>query len=267
MDYWASDECNRVDGTDGSQFPPYLVDKKHKLEVFIKAFCRKFPLEFQEEVNIFDGIPAWRYKPPRNVFSHPINNTENQCYCHIESGVCPPSGVFNATLCFDAPLFSSFPHFLYGDPILFKNIEGLNPNETKHLTFADIHPRLAFPIDGASRFQINIQVVETSSILHLDNFEIGQILPVIWMEVTSGELSEELRTMIYHSTFSANAIQLALRYGSLLAFVISLAMLLTGCYFTNRSKQENNTPKDIQLNHELVLESVDLKKPYELNLD
>lgn len=158
LNFWATDECNRVDGTDGSQFPPQYMDKKHSLEVFIKSFCRKFPLVYDSEVNIYDGIPAWRYKAPLNVFSNPSINPANQCYCHMESGTCPPSGVFNVTRCFDAPIFSSFPHFFTGEESLFRNIEGLKPDENKHRTYADVHPRLAFPIDGASRFQINVQV-------------------------------------------------------------------------------------------------------------
>lgn len=157
LDLWSTDKCNRIDGTDGSQFPPYLMNQKHQLEVFIKAFCRKFPLAFDSEVNIYDGIPVWRYKAPKNVFGSPNENPENQCYCS-NSGSCAPSGVFNATLCFDSPIFASFPHFLYGEESLFKNVEGLHPDPNKHLTYADIHPRLAFPIDGASRFQINVQV-------------------------------------------------------------------------------------------------------------
>lgn len=147
-----------MDGTDGSQFPPYLMDKKHSLQVFIKAFCRKFPLVYHSEVNIFDGIPAWRYKAPKNVFANPDINPENQCYCHIDSGSCSPNGIFNASLCFKAPILTSFPHFLTGDKLLFRDLDGLQPDEDKHLTFADIHPRLAFPIGGASRFQINVQI-------------------------------------------------------------------------------------------------------------
>lgn len=159
MNYWSTDECNRLDGSDGSQFPPHWMDKKQPLQVFIKSFCRKFPLTYDEEVNILNGIPALRYKAPLNVFSHPNENAENLCYCNIATNDCPPSGLFNASLCFDgAPIFSSFPHFFTGDPVLFENIEGLQPDEKKHLTYADIHPRLAFPIDGASRFQINVQV-------------------------------------------------------------------------------------------------------------
>lgn len=159
MNLWATDECNRIDGSDGSQFPPHLMDQKQPLPVFIKAFCRKFPLYFDSEVNILGGIPAWRYKAPLNVFEHPTKNPENQCYCHIASGTCPPAGVFNASKCFDdAPIFASFPHFFTGEDSLFENIDGLNPDEKLHRTYADVHPRLAFPIGGASRFQINVQV-------------------------------------------------------------------------------------------------------------
>jgi len=213
LDFWSTEECNRIDGTDGSQFPPYLLDKKSQLQVFIKAFCRRFPLAYDSEVNIFDGVPAWRYKAPLNVFGSPQENKENQCYC-TKSGDCAPSGVFNATLCFDSPIYASFPHFLSGEASLFKNLEGLNPDPEKHLTYADIHARLAFPLDGASRFQINVQVTK-GGLRSLRYFDDNQILPVIWMEITSGEISKELRAMIYHSTFSANAIQLSLRYGTL----------------------------------------------------
>lgn len=65
----------------------------------------------------------------------------------------------------------------------------------------------------------------------------GQYLPVLWMEVTSGELSDELRAMIYHSTFSANAIQLSLRYGSLLISASTMAMLVAACYYNGKNRQ------------------------------
>lgn len=162
---WTTDECNRVDGTDGSQFPPHLMDKNQTLYVFIKSLCRKFPLLYEKEVTLFDGIPAWRYKAPTNVFAHPSINKDNQCFCHLDSGSCPPSGLLNATLCsYGAPIFASFPHFYTGDEKLLETVNGLHPQRELHETFADIHPRLAFPIDGASRFQINIQVRKTSMI-------------------------------------------------------------------------------------------------------
>lgn len=79
-DIYLDDECNKIDGTDGSQFPPHLMDKKSPLQVYINNICRKFPLVFEKEVSVFNGIPAWRYKNPDNVFSHPDKNPQNQVY-------------------------------------------------------------------------------------------------------------------------------------------------------------------------------------------
>ncbi|XP_055537622.1 lysosome membrane protein 2 isoform X1 [Wyeomyia smithii] len=231
LNLWTTDECNRVDGTDGSQFPPHLMDKRQTLYVFIKSLCRKFPLRYEKEVTLFDGIPAWRYKAPLDVFAHPNISADNQCFCHLGSASCPPSGLLNATLCsYGAPIYASFPHFYTGDARLLEVVEGLNPQREKHETYADIHPRLAFPIDGASRFQINVQVKKTSYITALERFEDGDILPVVWLEVVPGVISEELRNMIYHSTFSANAIQLSFKYGSLLICVTTFALLTMACY-------------------------------------
>lgn len=165
LSMWSTDECNRIDGTDGSQFPPQYMDKKHTLHVFSKAFCRRFPLEFSEEVNILDGIPAWRYRPPTNVFAHPDQNEQNQCFCD-RADSCAPSGTFNVSKCFgDAPILLSFPHFFSGDSSLFANLDGLNPNEELHRTYADIHPRMGFPIGGSSRIQINLQVPTESTLI------------------------------------------------------------------------------------------------------
>lgn len=91
---------------------------------------------------------------------------------------------------------------------------------------------------GASRFQINVQVNKIGSISDLQHFDDEQILPVMWMEVTSDEIPEEFRAMIYHSTFSANAIQLSLRYGSLLIATITLAVLVAGYYYNAKTEEE-----------------------------
>lgn len=245
LEMWTTDECNRVDGTDGSQFPPHLMDKKQTLYVFIKSLCRKFPLQYERDVILFDGIPAWRYKAPLDVFAHPSTNSDNQCFCDLGSASCPSSGLLNATMCsFGAPIYASFPHFYTGDKRLLESLNGLNPQQEKHETFADIHPRLAFPIDGASRFQINVQVRKTAYITGLEQFQDDQILPVIWLEVVPGEISEELRNMIYHSTFSANAIQLSFKYGSLFICVASLALLTITCYFRTKRNLKSNAKQN-----------------------
>uniref|UniRef100_A0A182NV29 Scavenger receptor class B n=1 Tax=Anopheles dirus TaxID=7168 RepID=A0A182NV29_9DIPT len=239
LDLWHTDECDHVGGTDGSQFPPHLMDRKQPLQVFIKSLCRKFPLVYDSEVTALDGIPAWRYKIPNSVFSHPDEHLPNHCFCHLESGSCPPTGLFNITGCsMGAPIFASFPHFYTGDRQLIDTIEGVEPVQEMHETYADIHPRLAFPIDGASRFQINIQVQKAAMVSGLDKFNEGQFLPVIWLEVVPGVISDDLRAMIYHTTYSANAIQMSLRVATLAFFVLSFVMLIAKCYYGTRSSRK-----------------------------
>ncbi|XP_058123242.1 scavenger receptor class B member 1-like [Anopheles ziemanni] len=248
LDLWHTDECDLVGGTDGTQFPPHLMEGRQTLQVFIKSLCRKFPLVYDSEVTALDGIPAWRYKIPTTVFAHPDKHKPNHCFCHLQSGACPPSGLFNVSGCsMGAPIFASFPHFYTGDRQLIDSVEGLEPVQELHESYADIHPRLAFPIDGASRFQINIQVQKASGITGLEKFQDGLYLPVLWLEVVPGVISEELRSMIYHSTYSANAIQMSLRVASLVFFVLSLVMLLARFYCC--SKVTNSMKRDEQERH------------------
>lgn len=69
----------------------------------------------------------------------------------------------------------------------------------------------------------------------------------MWLEVTSGEINDELRAMIYHSTFSANAIQLALKYGTLLTCVTTLALIVAACYYRGKNNDIPEKEKDRDL--------------------
>lgn len=75
----------------------------------------------------------------------------------------------------------------------------------------------------------------------MDEIQEGLYLPILWMEVTSGELPSELRKIIYHTTFSANFFQIVLRYGSLLGSATTMALLVAACYWNGKNK--NSLPK------------------------
>lgn len=137
-------------------FPPHMVETREPLNVFLQVLCRKIPLQFEKEVTIFNNIDALRYRTPMNVFSSPEGNANNTCYCR-NTQRCMPSGVINATRCYDdAPIYPSFPHFFSGDPSIYEKFEGIEPKQALHQTYADVHPRFGFPISGASRIQINL---------------------------------------------------------------------------------------------------------------
>ncbi|XP_037817284.1 lysosome membrane protein 2 [Lucilia sericata] len=252
LDFWTDDECNRVDGSDPSMFPPHMVETREPLNVFLQVLCRKIPLHFEKEVTIFNNIDALRYRTPLNVFSNPEENPNNACYCH-NTETCLPSGVINATRCYDdAPIYPSFPHFFSGDPIIYKDFEGIEPKQELHQTYADVHPRFGFPISGASRIQINLGLHKGQLVKDkLKRLDHGMILPLIWIEITSGDFTDEVIDTLYASTFGLNLIQYTLKYGTLLMCLVTFALIVAGFYYLARKREEYLMQNEKFLNAEL----------------
>lgn len=227
LHHWLGDECNRIDGTDGSMFPPNLVKRNSTIYIFNEDACRRFPLEYVEDITVHDGIPGLRFRAPRDLFAKPDVNPQNACYCRFEMGFCPPSGVFDASPCtYGAPIMMSFPHFYLGDPILLETVEGLKPDPEKHDGYLDVHEELGVPLDGKSRFQMNILVRKSKTLQHLANFKDGSILPIAWFEVGIDGLPEEIMDMLYHLTFTTRHIQFAVRYMLLVLSAVLVYVLV-----------------------------------------
>nr|XP_016927599.1 lysosome membrane protein 2 isoform X2 [Drosophila suzukii]XP_016927600.1 lysosome membrane protein 2 isoform X2 [Drosophila suzukii] len=259
LDYWEGEECNRIDGSEPSMFSPHLLQDRSTVNVFLQVLCRKVPLNFEKEVTIYNDIDVLRYRTPMDVFAHPKNNSANACYCH-NTELCLPSGVINATKCYgDAPIFPSFPHFFTGDPKLYEDFEGIEPDAAVHQTYADIHPRFGFPISGASRVQINIMLDKTPILRNQGRrLKNATILPLMWIEITSGDFSEEVLHTLYISTFGLNAIQQTLKYGTLLISVTSFSLIVAGVYYLNSRReeqlQESKSSAELEaLNGEIVV--------------
>lgn len=239
LNVWTTDECNRLDGSDGSQFPPTTLNRKSKLYVFHKDLCRRFPLVYKEDIEIVPGVTAFRFQAPRNVFDRPITNPDNACYYTSET--CPPSGVFNSSPCNDAPIMMSFPHFYLGDPELRKNILGLSPDPNLHETFVDVHSKLGVTLGGRSRFQVNIMLKKGGGISHFKNFKHGIILPVAWIELKVDKLPEDIKRSLQQTSISINLGEILLKWTSLLTLTLSMIFLvrkiiLKDCFMSNEKQ-------------------------------
>ncbi|XP_021917908.1 scavenger receptor class B member 1-like [Zootermopsis nevadensis] len=226
LHHWSGKDCNRIDGTDGSLFPPNLVKRNSTIHVFSGEICRRFPLEYSEDIIAHGRFPALRFRAPRDVFANPDVNPENACYCHPDTETCPPSGIFNASPCaFGAPVMISFPHFYLGDPSLLQTVEGLKPDPQKHYGYLDLHEELGVPLDGKSRFQLNMMVRSSSTLRQLANFKDGSILPIAWFDVGIEGLPEEIMDLLYHVTFTTRHIQLAVQYVLLVMSIVLIYVL------------------------------------------
>ncbi|KAJ2943399.1 hypothetical protein O0L34_g12208 [Tuta absoluta] len=236
LKFWGSPECNRIEGSDGSIFPPTLLDRKIPLQVFMPNLCRRIPYLYEEDVEVADGITLLRYRMPKNAFDDPDHNPANQCYCEIDTGVCPPKGVINVTACaMGAPALVSFPHFNEGADILTEDIEGLHPNPNLYENFLDVHPTLGIALSGKSSLQLNIQVRRTEFFSSVKWMKNGLILPIAWIEMSVEELPESLRSLVYHGTYSTAAVQLGLIVISVLALIVSGLCL---CVLLVRKRQK-----------------------------
>lgn len=63
------------------------------------------------------------------------NDPDKHCFCRDYPDDCPPKGTMDLTLCNEAPLIVSLPHFFKADPKLVADVDGLNPQEEKHGVF------------------------------------------------------------------------------------------------------------------------------------
>ncbi|EDW02524.1 lysosome membrane protein 2 [Drosophila grimshawi] len=239
LDFWQDDECNRIDGSDPSMFSPTVLQNRSTVQVFLQVLCRKVPLNFEKEATIYNNIDVLRYRTPLDVFAHPSEKPANECYCR-NTDLCLPGGVINATRCYgDLPIFPSFPHFFSGDKVLYENFTGINPDAELHQTYADIHPRFGFPVNGASRVQINIMLDNTGLLRmkakHLKN---NAILPLIWIEITAGDFNKDVLDTLHFSTFGLDAIQVVLKYGTLLISVTTFSLIVASVYYLNNRRDE-----------------------------
>ncbi|XP_017347672.1 lysosome membrane protein 2 [Ictalurus punctatus] len=178
MSFWATNQSNMINGTDGSAFHPFLT-KEERLNVFTADLCRSIHMFFEKEV-VVKGIPAYRYTPPRAVLASGKNNPENEGFC-LEKDKCLDDGVLNVAVCRKgAPVIVSFPHFYLADKKYVDAIEGISPVHEHHQTFLDLNPTTGVPVRAAKRAQINIKLDRVTGFPMTRNLN-GTIFPIMFL--------------------------------------------------------------------------------------
>ncbi|KAE8751623.1 hypothetical protein FOCC_FOCC001470 [Frankliniella occidentalis] len=231
---WESDDCNRIDGSEGAFFNLDALRDRRPVHLFNAGICRRLALEFKGETTVMDGIPALRYGPPDNFFHNGLDNSDNACYRHSSFDSHLPSGVFNNSPCsYGSPTFLSFPHFYLGDPSLREVVDGIDPPDPeKHGMYFTVHPRLGMNLGAVSRIQINTMIPRASAMSHFKRFTEGVILPVAWVETNAVQFPEETKRTVYHATFTLRAVEQGMMYAFPLltvVFALILACIVIPC--------------------------------------
>ncbi|KAF9410824.1 hypothetical protein HW555_010205 [Spodoptera exigua] len=256
LQHWTSDQCNSIAGSDGSIFPPHIT-KNDTLAVYDKDLCRLLPLKFLEEVSL-DGIQAYRYTPPEDVFA---NDEHNRCFCPA-GPPCAPNGLFNVSLCqYDSPIMLSFPHFYLAEPSLREAVEGISPPiPEKHRLFID---EMGIAMRARARIQINLAVSQVVDIKQVANFP-DIVFPILWFEEGIDELPEQVRSLLRLATQVPPLARSALGWG-LSALGLLLILLAVTCLIRSSHRQST-----LRLEGHVVAKPPPAKTPskdngYELN--
>jgi len=233
LDWWASEECNRIQGTDGSIFHPE-VQKNETLYIFNKDLCQSLPLEYQEDAR-HHGINTYRFVPPANVFGTPEENPKNRCYC--PNGSCALSGLFNLSSCqFNSPLMLSWPHFFQADPSLLAAVEGLTPRQDRHQFQIDILPKMGVAMRAAVRSQINLVMKKVETVKQMRNIR-DTVYPIFWFQDGIDEIEDPTTVGLLQTAVHTPEVARSVLYPTLLVLG-SLLLLLTAAILTRRFVQK-----------------------------
>ncbi|XP_007519880.1 lysosome membrane protein 2 [Erinaceus europaeus] len=218
LDWWATEECNMINGTDGDSFHP-LVTKDEVLYVFPSDFCRSLYLTFSSFESV-QGLPALRFKVPAEILA---NTSDNAGFC-IPKGNCLGTGVLNISVCKNgAPIILSFPHFYQADEKFISAIEGMHPNKEYHETFVDINPLTGIILRGAKRIQINVYVKKLDDFTETGNIR-EMVFPVMHVNesvLIDAETASRLKSVINTTLIITNIPYIVMALGVFFGLVFT----------------------------------------------
>ncbi|CAF3618194.1 unnamed protein product [Rotaria socialis] len=176
LTYWNSTQSNKINGTDGSWFPPLSTDKlqSKRLYAFSTDVCRSIYLTFDSHSSILN-IPTETFLMSSEIFNNATINPENAGFGDLDSGV------LNVSTCEQgAPIILSLPHFLYAAEHYQAGIDGLTPDAEAHRTFIQIEPHTGFVLNAQERIQINVYLEHDPLYDGLKNVP-TLIMPAVWI--------------------------------------------------------------------------------------
>lgn len=85
--------------------------------------------------------------------------------------------------------------------------------------------------------QVNLEVRRATGVPFLGNLKDGTILPLIWLEVGTDEIPEQLLETLQRAHFTAAKVEMALQWGSLITMILSLCAIIA-CLWKYRTEQD-----------------------------
>lgn len=213
LSYWPKPYACQINGTDGSWFQPlYNKDlQSQRLYLYSTDVCRSLYAKWSAHSTILD-IPTETFAIPSELF---VNSSVNPDNAPFGLNV---SGVFDVSRCRqNAPIYISFPHFLYADDSVKNGVIGIAPDELAHRVTFDIEPHTGLVLSAQKRLQINVRIPQNSHMRDFRNLK-SVIMPALWINestIIDQSSADELKSQ-------------ALNYFSIVKGV-SIGLISLGC--------------------------------------
>ncbi|KAL2732609.1 protein croquemort-like [Vespula maculifrons] len=287
--------CNIIEGSAGEFWPPYQTEDE--INLFSPDMCRPLLYEFMQKTTYMEiegnqyvlgektlgNKTRRRYPHDQAKYFERTTTTEDffesehsievtqmpedtedpdvvnlgHCYCN---GECNPSGLINITACrYGAPVFVSLPHFYKADPILSKQVIGMNSNEKDHSFYITLEPTTGIPLEVAARLQINV-LLQPSKIVSLFNNVPKTYFPMFWFSMKVNipeELASDLKYFLLISSFCFYIGLIIMTLGTLILISIVLFHVMRRSHKNHEQLKLNIT----NASSEKTTESIYIDKP------
>ncbi|XP_076139637.1 lysosome membrane protein 2c [Alosa pseudoharengus] len=225
LNWWTSDECNMINGTNGASFHP-IVNQSETLYMFSSDLCRSMYAVFEKDVWV-KYLPAYRFVPPSEVFANMTINPANAGFC-VPEGNCLGSGLLNVSVCKQgAPIIMSSPHFYQADEKFVEDVIGMKPKKEHHETAIDINPLTGIVLRAAKRLQVNV-LVEKIEVFQSQTGDVRTLVfPVMYLNesvVIDDDSAKKLLAVVAEGNVVINIPFIIIGLGILLGVVFMALM-------------------------------------------
>ncbi|XP_018007647.1 sensory neuron membrane protein 2 [Hyalella azteca] len=227
LHYWNDIYCDMINGTDGTQFPPFRMDENSVVRIFVPQLCRSLYLLYVTTNTSQVAVPAVRNNCPHSSHlmvrspgphsSHLMVWSPGPHSSHLMVRSPGPHSSHLMVWSPEIPIIMSTPHFYQGNYSDVDMYVGLEPEKELHETYLDLETSFGVPLAAHKRIQINLPLRKFGKLPSFQNIDREYNFPVFWADEWAEVSSDD-----------AKMIKLGLDI-PMIVYIVAGILTLVGC--------------------------------------
>ncbi|VDM16502.1 unnamed protein product [Hydatigera taeniaeformis] len=227
MSVWRTSLANRIVGSDGSLFSPFLGSN---VNVFSGDVCRSLQFHAAEkpETVYINSVPTTKFCLSKDTFLSPDEYPDNRGFC-LDYPDCPKSGTLDMRKCMKgAPIAISLPHFNGADESYRNDVIGMDPREDMDISLY-IEPQTGVILQALQMVQINAIIKQNSFFTELAHLKKVTYLPIGYINTSiyvSESVAHTLMSTLIVPQMSISVAASLIITGALVSLVVNSGLLI-----------------------------------------